>query len=249
MEKGTAMSFWDHLEDLRRALFRSVSAVGLTSAAAFCMKSLLFDVIIMAPSRGDFPVYRLLRTDFSMSLVNLELSAQFMLHIKAALSAGLVLSFPYIIWEIWRFVAPGLYEREKKALRKTFVMSAFFFYAGVAAGYFLVLPFALSFFQNYSVSEEIRNTISLSSYVSTLFSTVLMFGIVFEFPSVVAALSSLGILTKEGLRKGRKYAFVGSLVLGAIVTPADPLSMFVAAAPLYLLYELSVLFCRPARGD
>lgn len=246
MSGKAEMSFWDHLEELRGTLLRALAAVALLSVVAFCFKDLLFGVVL-APTGGSFPLYRLMHTDFSMDLVNYDLSAQFFVHLKMALAAGFLAAFPVIIFEIWRFVAPGLYAQEKKALRKAFILASLFFYLGALTGYFLVLPFVLNFFSSYSVSGAVVNTISLRSYVSTFSSTVLLFGVVFEFPAVIAALSSLGMVDRKSLRKGRKYAVVASLVLGAIVTPADPLSMFVAAAPLYLLYEGSVLMCRKER--
>jgi sec-independent protein translocase protein TatC len=179
-----------------------------------------------------------------MSLINVEISAQFFTHLKAALAAGVVLAFPYIVFEIWRFVAPALYDSEKKAVRTAFIMSSGFFYLGVVVGYFFVLPVCLQFFMNYSVSPEIANTITLSSYMSMFTSMSLLIGIVFEFPTVISVLSRLGVVGRSTLRKGRKYAFVAVLALAALITPSDPFSMLVLSAPLYLLYELSILLCR-----
>jgi len=160
---------------------------------------------------------------------------------------GFVLSFPVVVWEIWKFIAPALYEREKVAVRGAFLFSGFLFYIGIAVGYLLVLPFALNFFQSYSVSDSVVNSISLKSYVSMFMSLVLMFGIVFQFPAVIAALSHMGMVSRSDLRGGRKYALVAVLVLSAIITPADPLSMMIAAAPLYILYEVSIIVCSKDR--
>lgn len=238
------MSFWDHLEELRGTIFRSALAVIILSVLGLVFKSFLFDVIILSPTRPDFIVYRLLGWDFQMELINVEISAQFFVHLKAALSVGLVLSFPYIIWEIWKFIEPALYDNERKAVGNAFLLSSGLFYLGVVVGYFFVLPVCLQFFMGYTVSSDVANTINLNSYMSMFTSMVLMIGIVFEFPSVIAVLSRLEVVDRKLLKKGRKYAVVIMLVLSAIITPADPFSMFVLAIPLYGLYELSIHLCK-----
>jgi sec-independent protein translocase protein TatC len=237
------MSFWDHLEELRWTLLRSAIAVCAFCAAGLAFKGPLFDLVLW-PSKPDFIVYKWLGWNLNMSLINVEISAQFFTHLKAALAAGVVLAFPYIIYEIWKFVAPALYEREKKAVGSAFAMSSIFFYLGVAVGYFFVLPVCLQFFMNYTVSPDIANTITLSSYMSMFTSMSLLIGIVFEFPTVISVLSRLGVVYRGTLRKGRKYAVIAVLVLAALITPSDPFSMMVLALPLYLLYELSILMCR-----
>lgn len=155
--------------------------------------------------------------------------------------------------EIWKFVAPALYAGEKRALRLAFLLSTVLFYLGVLVGYFVVLPLCLQFFINYTVSTEVVNTISLGSYMSMFTSMVLLNGLVFEFPTVMLALSRLGVVDRAALRRGRKYAFVAILIVAALITPADPVSMFVLAIPMYLLYEFSILLCssqkKPASGE
>jgi sec-independent protein translocase protein TatC len=237
------MSFWDHLDVLRGTLFRSLAAVCLCSILGFVFKDFLFDGIVLAPSRPDFCIYRLLGWSFSMQLINVEVSAQFFVHLKAAFAVGVVLAFPYIIWELWRFLEPALYAGEKRPVRLAFLLSTGLFYLGVVVGYFIVLPVCLQFFMNYTVSDAVANTITIGSYMSMFFSMVLLIGIAFEFPSVVLVLNRLGVLSRELLRKGRRYAVVVVLVLSALITPADPFSMFVLAFPLYFLYELSILLC------
>ncbi len=240
---GKEMSFWDHLEELRGCIIRSALYLCAFACLGLCFRSILFDGIILAPTRSDFCIYRLLGWDFSFSLVNIELSAQFFVHMRASLAAGLILSFPFIVRELWRFVAPALYEREKKAIGTAFLLSTLLFYVGVAIGYFLILPLCLQFFVNYTVSATVVNTISLSSYMTMFTSLVLLNGVAFEFPTVALVLSRLGIIDRSVLRRGRKYALVLVLVFAALVTPADPVSMFVLAIPLYLLYEFSILLC------
>ena len=237
------MSFWDHLEALRGTIWRSVLGVLLASAAFLCFPKALFSAVLW-PTQADFPLYRLPGIDFSMDLVNIELSAQFFVYLKVSVLCGLVVAFPYVIWEIWKFVAPALYENEKKAVRGAFSLSSALFYLGVAVGYFVVLPVCLMFFVNFSVSDAIVNTISLSSYMSLFTSMVFLIGILFEFPSVILALSSIGVISRSQLKSWRKYAFVVVLILAALITPSDPFSMFVLAIPLYGLFELSVLLCK-----
>lgn len=237
------MSFWDHLDVLRGTLFRSALSVFLASIVMFCFKDFLFGKIILAPSRPDFFMYKILGGGVSMQLINTEVSAQFFVHLKVSFICGLVIAFPYIIYEIWKFIAPALYDNEMRSVRKAFLGSALLFYAGVATGFCLIFPVTLSFFQGYTVSDAIANTITLNSYISMFSSMVILFGIVFEFPVLIAILSNMGIVTREMLTKYRKHAFVGVLIVAAVITPADPFSMLIAAAPLYLLYELSVIVC------
>lgn len=243
MQDWAGMSFWDHLDVLRGALIRMIVSVVLLSVVVFCFKSFVFDYLVLAPASGDFFVYKLLGVDFRMDLINIEISAQFFTHLKVSVILGIVLAFPYIIYEIWRFIAPALYANEIKAVRKAFGFASLLFYLGVAIGYLIVLPITLNFFQSYTVSDSVVNTITLQSYISMLTSMVLLFGLVFEFPTVLAVLSKMGIVHREMLRKYRKHAIVAILIVAAIITPADPFSMIIAALPLYLLYELSVLVC------
>ena len=237
------MSFWEHLDVLRGTLFRAIGAICLCSVLGFIFKDFLFDGLVLAPSRPDFITYRVLGWSLSMQLINVEVSAQFFVHLKAAFAVGVIVAFPYVVWELWRFLAPALYEREKRPVRTAFTMSTGLFYLGVVVGYFIVLPVCLQFFMNYTVSETVANTITIGSYMSMFFSMVLLIGIAFEFPTVVLVLNRLGVLSRAMLRKGRRYAVVAVLVISALITPADPFSMFVLAFPLYFLYELSILLC------
>jgi len=237
------MSFWDHLDVLRGVLLRSALAVVALTAVFLCLKDALFAVVLW-PACEDFVLYKTLGIQFSMDLVNIEVSAQFFAHLKMAALSGVVLAFPYIIFEIWRFVAPALYEKEKKAVGTAFALSSGLFYLGVAVGYFVVLPVCLMFFMNYTVSPDIVNTITLNSYISIFISMVFLIGIVFEFPAVAMVLSKLGVIDRGTLRKYRRHAFIAILVLAALITPSDPFSMLVLAIPMYGLYELSIILCK-----
>ncbi len=237
------MSFWDHLEALRGTIIRSVLGVVLFSVIFLIIPKPLFKAVLW-PTQEDFLLYRLPGIDFSMELINIEISAQFFTYMKVALLCGVVLAFPYIVFQLWKFISPALYEHEKKAVRKAFGLSSALFYLGVTVGYFVVLPVCLIFFVNFSISDTIVNTISLSSYMSLFVSMVFLIGILFEFPTVILALSAMGIVHRDMLRKGRRYAVVAVLILAAFITPSDPFSMFVLAIPLYGLYELSILLCK-----
>ena len=242
-DRKAEMSFWEHLDVLRGALIRVLAVVLALSCLGLAFKEPLFKVIL-APARPDFFIYRLLGMDFGMTLINVDISAQFVTHLRASVVAGFILSFPYLVWEIWRFVLPALYAGEKKAVRRTFLLSSVLFYVGAAVGYFIVLPLCLQFFMGYSISPDITNTATLRSYMSMFSSLVLLMGIAFEFPSAILLLSMLGIVDRPLLRRGRKYAFVALLIIAAFITPTgDPLSMLLLAAPLYLLYELSITLC------
>ena len=200
----TEMSFWDHLEALRGTLFRSVLSIVMVSVVFLCIPKPLFKAVFW-PTQPDFPLYRLPGVDFSMELINIELSAQFFTYMKVAVLCGIVLSFPYLIYELWKFIAPALYENEKRAVRKAFTLASGLFYLGVAVGYFVVLPVCLMFFTNFSISDAIVNTISLSSYMSMFVSMVFLIGLLFEFPTIILALSALGVVHRPMLRKGRRW--------------------------------------------
>lgn len=239
------MTFWDHLEELRQCIFRSAGAVLAVSVALFFFKKFLFDGVILAPTREDFFLYRLLGVKVGLNLVNIEVSAQFIIHLKVTFMCGLILSCPYVIYEIWKFVAPALYQNEKKSVRGAFLFASVLFYAGIAVGYCLVLPLMVNFFNGYTVSESVVNTISLSSYMSMVYSTVLLFGLVFEFPTLIAILSALGLVTREMLTKGWKFAVLIVVTLAALITPSgDPFSLCVVSVPLFVLYWISILICK-----
>ena len=236
------MTFWDHLEDLRKSIFRMMAVLAGSAVILFFFKNFLFDDVILAPAGSDFILYRLVGMDFSLSLVNLDVAAQFMIHVKVTFVCALILVFPYLIYEIWRFIAPALYENEKRAVKGAFAFASVLFYVGIAVGYFIIFPLMLNFFADYQVSPDVPNTFSLSSYISLFTSTVLVFGIVFEFPTVIAVLSRLGVISRDTLKRFRRHAVCAVVILAAVITPTgDPFSLFVVSVPLYLLYEFSIL--------
>ena len=236
------MSFWDHLDQLRGALIRSVVYIVVLFVVGFFFKELLFDGVVLRPTRPDFWLYRLMDIDLSINLINIDIAAQFFTHIKITFLVALVVAFPLICYEIWRFVVPALYETEKSVLLKAFALGGGLFYLGVALGYFVVMPVLLVFFDDYSVSGTVVNTFSLHSYISIFTAMVFLMGLLFEFPSVLAVLGHFGIVNRQMLRRGWRYAIVIILILAAVLTPTgDPFTMLVVALPLLLLYELSIL--------
>jgi sec-independent protein translocase protein TatC len=244
------MTFWDHLDVLRASIFRVVLVLLLTAVGLFAFKDFLFDGLLLAPSKEDFFLYRWIGADVSLDLVSIEVTAQFMIHMKMAFLCAIVLTFPYLIYKLWQFIAPALYENEKRKVRNAFLFASGLFYFGVFIGFTLIFPLMLNFFADYQVSSSVPNMFSLSSYISLLTSMVLTFGIVFEFPVLVALLSAIGILKKETMTKYRRHAICAVVILAAVITPSgDPFSLTIVAIPLYLLYEFSVLICRPAKAE
>lgn len=251
------MSFWDHLTELRKRLIRIIIVVIAMASLAFTQRNIIFDKIILAPKDGDFITYKwlcqlgaflhvdsLCMTNTHIKLINFNLSGQFMTHMTISLVAGLILSTPYIIWQLWQFIKPALYEKERRyATFAVWIMSGLFL-IGVLFSYFFMVPWSLNFLGMYQVSDLVENQISLSSYVSTVTSVILSVGLVFELPVVVYVLARLGIMPASFLRKNRKYAFVLILILAAIITPPDVFSQIIVTIPLYSLYEISILVAK-----
>lgn len=249
MSDSGEMTFWDHFDVLRKSIFHIVVVLLATAIGLFCFKDFLFDQVILAPSRSDFFLYKWIGADFSLSLVNIEVTAQFMIHMKMSFLCAIVLTFPFLIYKVWDFIAPALYDNEKRKVRNAFLFGSGLFYLGIIVGYVLIFPLMLNFFADYQVSQAVPNMFSLSSYISLLTSMVLTFGIVFEFPTIVALLSSLGILKRETMTKYRRHAICAVVILAAVITPSgDPFSLMVVAVPLYALYEFSVLICKSERS-
>lgn len=242
------MTFWEHLDELRKVLFRSLILFTVLLIVIFLNKTLIFEKIIFAPADSDFILFRLLKNysePFSLKLINIELSSQFFTHISVSATLAFIFSVPFILHQLWSFIKPGLYEKERKAINLSFSFAAILFFAGVLVGYFFVFPLTVRFLGTYQVSELVANQISLKSYISMFTQLILIMGLVFEMPALVLILSRIGILSKRVMKRYRKHAFVGLVIISAIITPSgDAFTLFVVAAPLYLLYEFSVLICR-----
>lgn len=253
-ESEKEMTFWDHLTELRKRLFRMILAWIVMSVVAFVYSRFIFDKILLAPKDSSFVTYRwlcqlgrLIHVDslclppMSLSIINLNLSGQFMTDMTVSMFAGLILGSPFIIYQLWQFIMPALYVKERRYARRAVFVMSFLFMIGVLFSYYFMVPWTLNFLGTYQVSALVVNQISLSSYISTVTSTILGVGVVFELPVVVFVLAKIGIITPSLLKDNRKYAFVIILIVAAIITPPDVFSQMIVTVPLYALYEISVL--------
>lgn len=238
--------FWTHLEDFRRMLIRSGGVLSVCFVAAFFVVPHIFDSVILAPSTNEFPLYRLMGAPrFDVEIININVATQFLTHMSTALWIAVICAFPYIIYEVWRFVSPALYANERWPLRVAFLLGTGMFYMGCAAGYLLVFPLTYRFLAAYEISSGIAGCVSLDSYMSTFLGTVFMMGIVFELPLLLRLLSAIGITDSDTLRKYRRHAVVALLVLAAIITPTgDPFTLAVVFLPMYALYEAGILISK-----
>lgn len=247
------MTFWEHVEVFRKVIFRCLIVWAVCAVGAFCFKDALFDVLF-APSRSDFALYRglcrlaewtgwksLCLGDFQTQFINTELASQFMVHLEAALVFGCVVACPYLIIQLYGFIAPALYKQERRYSVMLIGFGVVLFVLGVLLNYFVIFPFAFRFLSTYQVQEAVVNQIALKSYMSTLLVLSLLMGILFEIPIVGYFLAKLGLIDAPLLRHYRKHAFVVLCILAAIITPtADVFTLLLVTVPLYLLYEVSI---------
>ncbi|RVU01999.1 twin-arginine translocase subunit TatC [Mucilaginibacter limnophilus] len=258
-EKGknleAEMSFFDHIEALRWHLIRASIGIVAFSILAFIFYDFVFDTVIMGPRKPDFFTYRMLckighwlnRPGFCIDkipgkIINTEMAGQFTLQINSALIIGITLGFPYLLFEIWKFVKPALHESERKAASGFVMYASLLFILGILFGYYVVTPESISFLSTYQVSADIENNFTIDSYLSSVATLTLATGIVFELPILVYILSNLGILTAKTMRSGRRYAIVGIMIIAAVITPTpDILTMTVVCIPLFLLYEVGII--------
>ena len=239
------MTFWDHLDVLRSALIRMAVAVIAFAAVAFVMKDELF-AVILAPRSSDFVTYRLLGVDaFSIHLMNTGLTEQFMVHMRTAMYAGLLVASPYLLYELFRFVSPGLYDKERHYAVWIVGSAYVMFLVGTLVNYFIVFPLTVRFLGTYQVSPDVANMLTLQSYIDTLLGMSLVMGVVFELPVLCGLLGRMGLLTDSMMSLYRRHAVVAILIVAAIITPTtDVFTLFVVALPIYLLYELSIQIVR-----
>lgn len=247
------MSFLDHLEELRWHLIRSVIAILAFSIVAFISVDFVFNTIVFGPAKTDFWTFQQLcrlsdligsealcidTLDFKIQ--SRQMTGQFTMHITSSFALGVIAAFPYVFWEFWRFISPGLRMTERSISRGAVFSVTVLFTTGVLFGYFIMAPLAVSFLAGYQVSELVNNEFDITSYVSTLTTLVLGSGLLFQLPIVVYFLSKIGIVTPELMRNYRKHAIVVILILGAVFTPPDPLSQVLIAFPLFGLYQFSI---------
>lgn len=263
-EETKEMSFFDHIDELRKHIVRSVLAVVVFSIVAFVNKHLLFDVILFGPKNPDFWTYRMMckasvmltgTEDFCVKeigfvLSNISITGQFTQHFFISFIAGLILAFPFILWQFWQFIKPALSAKEKSYARGLVFYSSMLFFTGILFGYYLLAPVSVSFMGSYRVSNEVINEINLESYISFVATLTFATGLVFELPILVYFLAKIGLLTSGWMRKYRRYAIVVILILAALVTPPDVSSQVLLTIPLLGLYELSILVAsRVERND
>ncbi len=257
MAKGkepNEMSFLDHLEELRWHLIRSTIAVVIIGMVAFLMKDFIFGTIIFGPKEPDFPTYDIFcklsqLLGFSEAFCNSEavftiqsrqMAEQFSIHIWTSIWAGFIVGFPYILYEMWKFISPGLYEKERKSSKGFIFIASLLFFLGVLFGYYIVSPLSINFLGSYSLDDSIVREFDISSYVATVRASVIACGLIFELPIIVFFLTKVGLVTPEILRKYRKISLVVVLILSAIITPPDIASQIVVAVPILILYQISI---------
>lgn len=254
---GPLLTFGDHLEELRRTLFRILGVVGVVSIVLFCLKDIVWPMLL-APSKWNFVTYCCLEDilhflgienanlgEFHVKLIATDLTSQFMTHITTSVYLGLLLSSPYVLYELFRFISPALYENERQHSVRALVSIYLLFAIGVFLTYFVIFPITFRFLGTYQVSPTVESTITLKSYISTFIRLSLLMGIVFQLPVIALTLSKLGLINAEKLSKYRKYAFVIVITLAAIITPGqDIVSLLLVSAPLYFLYEVSIKIIR-----
>ena len=251
------MSFLDHLEELRWHIIRAMVAIVVFAMGAFAAKEFVWGILILGPTHVDFWTFRqfckignLVGSDaFCMETMpfiiqSRQMTGQFTMHIYSSVVLGLIFAFPYVFWEIWRFIAPGLYENERQLSRGAVFFVSLLFIIGVLFGYFIVVPISVNFLGNYQVDPSILNEFDITSYVSILITLVLACGLLFQLPIVVYFLSKAGIITPDLLVNYRRHAIVVILIISALVTPPDPVTQLLVTFPLLLLYQASIYISR-----
>ncbi|GAA3621514.1 twin-arginine translocase subunit TatC [Flavivirga jejuensis] len=248
------MSFLDHLEDLRWHLIRICLAIVIVATLAFIFSRFIFEAIIFAPLEMGFPTYDFLcktatfinldttfcNDEVPIILQNRTMAGQFSADIWTAILAGFIISFPYIIYQLWKFISPGLHDNERKHSRGFIIISSLLFFTGALFGYYIVTPLSINFLANYSISTKVDNQIDIGNFIALVRSSVLASGLIFELPIIIYFLTKIGLVTPEFLKKYRKYALVLVLILSAIITPPDIVSQIIVAIPLLILYQASI---------
>ncbi|PLW92524.1 MAG: twin-arginine translocase subunit TatC [Marinilabiliales bacterium] len=251
-------SFWDHVDELRKHLLRAFIVFFILFIVLFNFRTLLFDEFLLSLLKEDFITYRWISDiaayfnlssfetpEIGFKLINTKLPGQFMAHISVSALVAAIISFPFLVYQLWRFIVPGLYPREKKSIIRSAFTIVFLFFTGAVFAFLIITPLSVLFLGNYQVSEQVENTITLSSYLGVFSTTILLTGLLFELPVVLRVLVRIGIATVSGLKKYRKHAVVVGLILSAIITPTtDPFTMLLVALPVYFLYEISIIFTR-----
>jgi len=252
------MSFLEHLEELRWHIIRSLIAVISAAFVCFLMKDFIANTIILGPKNMDFPTYKFLceaatyigiettfcGDEFPFRLQNRTLAGQFSAHLTTSIIGGFIISFPYVLYEFWRFISPGLLKKEKAKSRFFIFISSILFFTGVTFGYYIVTPLSINFLATYQFSSQITNDIDLSSFIGLVRSSSLASGIMFELPVIIYFLTKVGVVTPNLLVEYRKYALVLVLILAALITPPDIASQIIVAIPIVILYQVSIFISK-----
>lgn len=254
----TEMSFLDHLEELRWHLIRATLSIVIVGGLAFLAKDFIFDTILFGPKRIDFFTYDLFCKlskslgqgnslcieEMPFRIQSRTMSGQFSAHLWTSITAGFIVSFPYVLYEIWRFISPGLHKNERKNARGFIFIASLLFFIGVLFGYYIVTPLSINFLGNYTVSDQVFNDFDLSSYISLLRASTLSAGLIFELPILIYFFSKTGLITPNFMKKNRKFAIVIVLILSAIITPPDIASQVIVTIPILILYEVSIFISK-----
>lgn len=252
-EEEDGMSFLDHLEALRFHLLRSIAAILILTVVAFLAKDIVFGMIILGPSKVDFVTYRVLCEisnylgvsalcidELPFTIQSRQMTGQFTMHMTSSFVVGFIVAFPYVFWEIWRFISPGLYDKEANAARGAVLFVSILFLLGASFGYFILSPLSINFLANYQLDPTILNEFDITSYVTTLTMLVLASAIMFQLPVVIYFLSMSGLVSSKMLREYRKHSIVVILIVSAIITPPDVFSQLLIAMPILVLYEVGI---------
>jgi sec-independent protein translocase protein TatC len=251
------MTFLQHLEELRWHIIRSVVAIVIFTILAFIYKKFIFDNIILAPRNPDFFTNRILCqlgelfntkalciNSKPFNLINIKMSGQLTTHIAVSMVSGVILAFPYIIWEFWRFFRPALYNNEKHYAKGAVLAATLLFFTGVIFGYYMIVPFSIHFLGSYEISSQVVNQINIRSYIGTLTSIILASGLIFELPLVTYFLTKIGLITPSFLKKYRRHSIIVIFIIAAIITPPDVFSQTLVAIPLLALFEIGIIISK-----
>ena len=253
-EEKAEMSFIEHLEVLRGHLFRSVLAIAAGAIVFIVYNSFFVREVLMGPTHADFPTYKWLcklghaiglgdnmcMKDIGLKMQSTSVSGQFSMYFTLIFVGGIIVAFPYIFWEFWRFIRPALTKKELSKTRGVIFWVSFLFFLGITFGYFIIAPYTVNFFANFQLDDNIENRWTITSYIDTLVPLILGTGLAFQLPLVMFFLAKVGLMSPDFLRRNRKYAIVIILILAGIITPPDVISQVICTIPLWLLYEISI---------
>jgi len=254
-DEKAEMSFIDHLEVLRGHLFRSALAIAVGAIVFIIYDDFIVKKVLMGPTHADFPTYKWLcnfghavglgdkmcMKEIGLKMQSTSVSGQFSMYFTLIFVGGIIVAFPYIFWEFWRFIKPALTKKELSKTRGVIFWVSLLFFSGILFGYFIIAPYTVNFFATFQLDENIENIWTITSYIDTLVPLILGTGLAFQLPLVMFFLAKVGLMSPDFLRRNRKYAVVIILILAGIITPPDVISQVICTIPLMILYEISIL--------